>query len=292
MTDRPWQSLSDLVLEVAPVTRTVPADEPIREAAALVASQCWGMAEALRRPALVNVAALAVAATRGRLLVHQVRPAAAMLVDSTDLHSLPSEAPSLLRRPWILEARRPETGERLFGSTASLAGYEVDGATYLLGLQYPDGAAVARWTPHWTGEDIEAGIPAETSPLIADVDAHHEWAREAARFVIVLGLLLEADGAPLTISDEVGRATRGRGDAPAWSIRNVYLERPERRGKSGSIAGGGAPEGGRVAEAVEVRGHLRRQRHGPGSELTRWIYVASYEARRWVAPRARVVVGR
>ncbi len=290
-----WTSISDLALELAPLAREVPTAAPIREAAAEVAVRRWGPAGVAGLPTLVNVAALAVSAARGRLLVHRVRPAAAALVDSTDLHSLPAEPPRLLRRPWILEARRPETGERLFGETAALAGYQVDGVTYLIGLSYPDGARVARWTPRWTGGELDAGIPAETSPLIDDADTHHAWVRDAARFAIVLGLLLDAEGAPLRTEDQVGGATSSkggrRGDAPAWAIRNVYLERPEHRGGGGSGAGEGAPVAGKIGEIVAVRGHLKRQRHGPGNELVKWVYVAGYEARRWVAPRARVIVG-
>lgn len=67
--------------------------------------------------------------------------------------------------------------------------------------------------------------------------------------------------------------------------------RPAARGAEGEAAAADLEQ--RVAEAVAVRGHLRRQRHGPGLAQVRWVYVASYEARRWVAPRpATIVVGR
>lgn len=239
-----WTSISDLALELAPLAREVPTAAPIREAAAEVAVRRWGPAGVAGLPTLVNVAALAVSAARGRLLVHRVRPAAAALVDSTDLHSLPAEPPRLLRRPWILEARRPETGERLFGETAALAGYQVDGVTYLIGLSYPDGARVARWTPRWTGGELDAGIPAETSPLIDDADTHHAWVRDAARFAIVLGLLLDAEGAPLRTEDQVGAGTRRPG-YPARLPRalQVAADRDDLAGPPGhrrSLAGAGA----------------------------------------------------
>lgn len=46
------------------------------------------------------------------------------------------------------------------GHYASLGWYEFEDATYLLGLTYPTGYAVARWTPAWTGQDIEPQLPA------------------------------------------------------------------------------------------------------------------------------------
>jgi hypothetical protein len=42
---------------------------------------------------------------------------------------------------------------------------------------------------------------------------------------------------------------------------------------------------GRVADAVVVSGHLKRQRFGESRALVKWIYVAGYSARRWFAPR-------
>ena len=47
-------------------------------------------------------------------------------------------------------------------------------------------------------------------------------------------------------------------------------------------------EGTAGHDAVErqVRGHLKRQRHGPGMSLSRWIYVSQYAAWRWVRPES------
>ena len=45
---------------------------------------------------------------------------------------------------------------------------------------------------------------------------------------------------------------------------------------------------GRVADAVVVSGHMKRQRYGEGHALVKWIYVAGYSARRWFAPRWKV----
>jgi hypothetical protein len=53
-----------------------------------------------------------------------------------------------------------------------------------------------------------------------------------------------------------------------------------------------AAPAGRAADVVAVRGHLKRPRHGAGLAETKWIYVAGYEARRWVAPGPRKVVVR
>lgn len=293
-----WRSLTDLVV---PVRERLLAGKPslpldLRQAAALVALDCWGRT-VTEQPSLVNVAALALS-TRERLVVHEVRGSVVQLVGATDLHALPGRPPRLLRRPFILEASRPDKGGLVEG-TGSLGGYEIDGAIYLIGLGYPDGVRVASWRPRWGEADLEAGVQRDASPLIDDVDAHHEWSREAARLLVVLGLLLDAEGAPLRTDDERHEAApRGRPSAgkpaPAWTTRRVFVDEQKTHGRWGDGGGDASAEGmeGRLPEEVAVKGHLKRQVCGPGGTDRKWIYVESYEARRWVAPRpARVVVG-
>jgi hypothetical protein len=219
----------------------------------------------------INLSALAIV-SHARPATWLCRPSASAVVHGTDLHSIPDAPPALLRAPGIVETRRPETGEVLWGDYASLAWYEIDGAIYLLGLSYPDGYSVARWTPRWTGGELEAELPdLDHSPLIDDVDQHREFAQQAARYLLVLGLLAEVENTPLRI--EVDKATR-------W--KHVYLgdHVPQRR----AVDTADTIEG-RVAEAVEVGGHIKRQRYGEGNALVKMIYIQEYSARRWFAPR-------
>src|SRR5690606_17665779 len=122
----------------------------------------------------------------------------------------------------------------------------------------------------------------------------HEWAREAARFALVLGLHLQAEGTPVQTKDEGrgrgARSSHGKASGSRdWVVRRVYLDRITRSPEAGSApASRDAAEGlteDRIAAVVPVRGHLRRQRYGPKGSLRKWVYVGGYEARRWIAPR-------
>lgn len=272
--------LAELVAEVLSALRSAPAGlelVPFRERAVFTAQATWGEGAPMRAPPLVNMAGLALAGGAG-LVAHQVRPAAAAHVAATDLHSLPDSPPELLRRPWLLEVRRPSAGERLFGSTFALGGYSLEGVTYLVGLTAAGAASVAPWRPQWTGEDLVDGTRQSHSPLIDDVGEHQQWARDAARFAVVYALLCEAEGSPLRVDE--ARKRDAAGDLP---VRNVYLD-----GALG-VDGTASPSPdttipGRVAEERPVRGHLTRQRHGPGLAVSKWIYVSGYSAWRWVLP--------
>ena len=77
--------------------------------------------------------------------------------------------------------RHPERGERLFGDVVAIGGYPHEGRVCVVGLHYPDGARVGWWSPKWSGEELNATVEPDHSPLIDDLDAHDAWVREAAQ---------------------------------------------------------------------------------------------------------------
>jgi hypothetical protein len=150
-----------------------------------------------------------------------------------------------------------------------------------------------RWRPVWEERDLEEGLRDEKpSPQIADVSGHREWTREAARFAIVFGLLLDVEGSPLRQEaaprkKSARRAAERRGEA-GWVTRYVHLEDDARRRLDAAEAeaartAGATGTADRALLPVQVLGHMRRQRHGPGHREVKWIDVAGHAARRWVA---------
>jgi hypothetical protein len=260
--------------------------------------------ESLEQFPILNDLAAIVLATAPRVVVHQVRPAVAQFVDETDLHSIPAEPPRLLRRSFLFEARRPEAGERLFGNVVAVGGYPVGAAINIFWSTYPNAEGfVAQWRPKWSEAELAATpTPLDVSPLLEGLQEPGTLgiAGQVGRFLIVLGLLLDSENVPLRIEDEqkeiaVGSRspTKKHGSdsgRPRWVTRHLFLDEISRTSAPTSHTDGVSPSD-RLSEQVRVRGHLKRQRHGPGLTKTRWIYVPSYEARRWVAPQpVRVIV--
>ena len=289
-----WRSLSDFVREMRPKIAAIPEMEP-RRRADLLAFEAFGQDFVMQNPAAVNVAALAMQHEK-RMVVHEMEVGVRRLVDGTDLRSLPSEPPRLLLTPWMIEVKEP-TRERIFGDTASLGGYELDGSLFLVGLNYPDGIQVARWEPKWCGGEIEEGVAHETNTaLIDDIDAHDRWARSAARFAVVFGLLLDVASSPLRVIEpkpkHIGKRARRNGAKvrPSTVVtRRVILDAV----RAFAVAKDGATSTsrGELQTNVPVRGHLKRQPFGPANRDRKWIWVEGYSARRWVGPELRVTVG-
>ncbi|MCY1033263.1 hypothetical protein OV207_17545 [Corallococcus sp. BB11-1] len=192
--------ISDLLAELAPRLAEVPllyGSDPQAVAEELALST-WGLKAVESEPNLIDVAMLGLLG-RHQLVVHQLHGAASQHAAVVDLHALPDTPPALLRQPWLLEVRHPDEGARLFGDTLSLSGYTLDGTTFLLGLLGDGSSVLASWRPRWTGEDLDEGPRRERSLLIDEghEPAHAAWAREAARYAVIFGLLLEAEGSRL-----------------------------------------------------------------------------------------------
>jgi hypothetical protein len=284
-------SISDVVRKLQPFAHGIPAYPDMRERAAFLVTKAIHPTLLAAEPSFVNFGALAL---HSPIHVYENSAGATRLVHSTDLHTLPGEPPRLLRTAWIVESRRPDK-EPLFGKTFSLAGYPMPNGIFLIGLYYPDAVAVSRWTPQWEETELEAGVQRDFSPHIDDVEAHYEWTREAARFALVFSLLLDADRTPLRLRDQSprrrsGGVKRSVGEF-AWTICRVGLAQTAAE-LSPSID---APDAmaRRLSddlkpEVVPVAGHIKRQAYGPGLTKRKWIYVNSYEARRWVSPRPDV----
>jgi hypothetical protein len=293
MVGVPWIGLSSIVAPMRRLVAAAPAALPLRERAAWVAGEHFGYDVLASDPSAINIGALAVVSNAAPPL-YQCRPSASRVVHDTDLHSIPGEAPPLLRSAGIIEARRPETGERLWGDVASLGWYPIAAADrgagalldaiMLVGLSYPDGAIVASWMPAWTGEDLAEQLPypdVQSSLIDAlDLAAHTEFARQAARYLIVFGLLEKIEDGPLRF--EIDKRTRVR------AVRTRDLS------AKGHVAGPVMPRQdpvtaldprARALADTMVRGHLKRVRVGAGRERIRWVYVEAYGSRRWMAPR-------
>ena len=235
--------------------------------------------------------------SRGQPATYMTRPSASRVVEETDLCSIPSEPPPLLRAPGIIEARRPETGERLWEDVVSLAWYEVAGAErsppqllpaiMLFGQCWPDRTFAARWQPVWTGEDLDEQMPPVDwgANLLDSVDAfeHQRYAKAAARFLVIFGLLEQIEDGPLRFEIDKKTKTRqvrlrdlgARGHQAPPLLPRAEVQDP-------------VDPSARVLGDTMVKGHLRRFRVGAGRAGIRWKYIHDYRSKRWFSPRYTV----
>lgn len=290
-----WRSLSGEIDRCIRSMHGMPDIQDFRSTAGYIAATTYGIPMVESMPALVNIAALSWL-MRERRVIHRISSGVIRTVDETDLRTLPTIGPRLFDVPWVLTSRSPERGEFLFGNTVELGGYSLEGRMFLVGLSYPDGIRVAGWRPRWGTAELEIK-PGGSADLIDDVDAWQDWAKQAARFILILGILMDAEGTPILIAgNNKGRNQKASSHKSSsrslWNINRVYIDAQVYKGSSGQLRSDGSsdiPSHLRSVQSI-VSGHLKRQPYGPGGKLRKWVYVRSYEARRWVAPDRGTII--
>jgi hypothetical protein len=206
----------------------------------------------------------------------------------------------------MIEARRPEQGERLIGDVVAITwwtrGNEVHLMAQVAGTpETPKGIVFSWvWYPTWSGAEFPAHMDlASDASLtnITDAGRFSGVATDALRFLITFGILLTAEASPLEVDQEKSQAKKGAPKQPnttAWVTRHIFLsEQQNRRIASPSKEDiENAARDGLSLEEVSVRGYIRRQRHGPGLSLVKEVYVHGFLSHRWVAAdkNKRIVV--
>ena len=299
-TDTVFVPITKLIAPLRKIVERLPPTIPPgthNAVSAAVVAEHYGNEPIEEDPVFASKLGALAIKSRGQPATYMTRPSASRVVEETDLCSIPSEPPPLLRSSGIIEARRPETGERLWEDVVSLAWYEVAGAErsppqllpaiMLFGQCWPNRTFAARWQPVWTGEDLDEQMPPPDwgANLLDSVEVfeHQRYAKAAARFLVIFGLLEQIDDGPLRFEIDKKTKTRqvrlrdlsARGHQAPPLLPRAEVQNP-------------IDPSVRILGDTMVKGHLRRFRTGEGRAGIRWKYVHDYRSKRWFAPRYTV----
>jgi hypothetical protein len=174
------------------------------------AQDAYGIDAIINNPLLVNVAALAILQ----------RKSVGFKLDSTTIDGIqktiifdePTGPPQLLQQPLILDSDMP-----LFENTTSLGMYPYREGYVLIGV-LGDEMMRAYWQPRWVDKPgtMEQGY----WHLFYGLEA---WAREAARFALTLGIILDT-GAKVHIERNTETFGTGRASRKvSYEIKTVMI---------------------------------------------------------------------
>ena len=300
-----WDEARKLFHE-RPLDSEVAAEQILGRIDPLVRSM---IAEEGSTPAFISHARLALAFW-DRLVAHRVTAAAAERVRGVSMASFPDQAPQLLRRPWLLEVRKPLDGERLYGDTTALGCYPTQepGQWMLQGWMLVNGEPRMRamlWTQNWSpghrqppdlaeqGYEWYDGTWVEAARLpTGRFRERRDWFQDGVRFATVLGALLEAENTFLQTHDTDAtlasdkRSRRSQRSPPRWIVRHVTID-----GRGADPA----PEAAKCTgiplstdaltwTEVPVREYLRLQPSGPGRQERKWVRIKAHTSHRWTSP--------
>lgn len=229
-----------------------------------------------------------------RLTCHELHTDAVDVIDRTDVHSLPSTPPTLFRqRSVVVDSSGYKAIAHDLVSVGACA-YRRD--EWVIFGSTEDGQIIAGgWKPQW-GQSIEKATDAGYyGDLLSDNPSVHKTRiSAAARLLVVLSMLLEAENTPLISREKPQapsgskRSNRQRRDQE-WTVKHIYLDPTKRPTRETSASTAGHDSGSQLA-VVPVTGHLKHQPCGKNGEDRKLIYVEGYSARRWVSPTPRKVV--
>ena len=263
------------------------------KASAMLAVHVYGN-EMLRNYHMVWTAGLALA--QDRLTVHQLDNATVVQVNETEVRSLPPAPPRFMASGFCIETGDLNTP--LFADVVCLGGYRIGDTYSFILYQRNERCSLGYWSPRWGEGEIEEGYVEEDLPFLY-VDVNEQFRSliiQAARFVITLGLLLEAENTPMQQREEREVAGFPRKhpmpknrNPYVWSIRKLNLKpSPVPADPAGDAPEEPLSEPPRMGLSKEkrlIRGFLRRQVYGPGRALRKWVYVSAFEGTRWVSER-------
>jgi hypothetical protein len=232
----------------------------------------------------------------GRVEITEVTSGVTSLVAATSIDRC-EDIPSMFRKPGVVMPKRD--GDALFG--------DYDGICWVIGRIHGRGPSVIvcshrlggggftfEWHPRFALDEVT------TEFVGADHDEREMVSarRNCVRFLNGLSAMIEADLSPISEKssdcNKGRRGPRGIGSGRgAVTVRRLYVGASSPRGTSDK---GPAPDpvlhsaaSGLVVDTL-VRGHLKRQPHGEGGKLRKWVYVAPYHAARICSPKDRLTI--
>lgn len=246
---------------------------------------------------MVALVGMGLERARGRICAHVLRATAVDEIWATEVRELPDEPPRLLVGAWIIEVD-DYTRTRLFGDVVALAGVAAGGRHSIVALAADTSMSIQHWTPPW-GRSLPADAALEavgSGAFWSGRDLGTVLAR-ATSLGTTLGILLECEGTPLAVTDardKIPRALRGQPSVLTrreWVTRYVSITPRAAEAARRATEWAAALAPGDTSHLSVVRGHTKLQPCGPRGAERKMIYVAGYEARRWVsaAPLRTVV---
>lgn len=221
-----------------------------------------------------KVAAWAIAATRPEIT--SITEHVAGIVAGMRVESPPDQAPALLSGAFFVRSR---CGADLSPGVRAIWGYEWADAWYVNVASHREIFA-HRVHLDWNAETFEAAF-ADAPPHPDHPESGINWKYRdrvlpAFKWVVALGMLLDARGAPIESQDTTRTQAllrpREAKRAAGMRYRTVRVSKAGVHAiqRAAAVAGEAPDREGLIRRDVIVRGFLRRQACGPGMSERRW----------------------
>lgn len=227
------------------------------------------------------------------IVLHTLTDGVIKKILRTSIEDIPNEIPKFMKRSFLIEAPHDKT---LFGDIYSIGGF-----TYKEEICLLIGTKDSFYTQHEKASFDGRKLKDLNLVLDPVVYSNKKFTQLKSRkdtfaFIIILSLMLEAERTPLVIEYKKNKTKpihsvhKSMKDTD-YITRRIYIDKDIRHDKT--IVKDNSDEldkTDRQLKDINVRGFLRRQHYGKNLELIKWIYIESFDSKRWTKNKDKKII--
>jgi len=206
-------------------------------------------------------------------------------VKHTKVENIPNEIPKYMKQSFLFEARNDKT---LFDDIQSIGGFIYNDELFLIIGTIGDRFYCQREKSSFDGRKLDDINFVYNTEIEYGKFLDIKTRKDTFAFVTILSLMLEAEKTPLLIDNKMGKKNKGINKKSTyeseWINKRIYIDKNikyNNKLKSQEVL----DKNGKQLKDVIVSGYLRKQHYGKENSLTKWIYIDSFDSKRWVGEK-------
>lgn len=228
-----------------------------------------------------------------KIIVHTLTDGVVGKVKHTKIENIPNEIPEYMKQPFLFEAQHDKI---LFDNIRSIGGFIYNDEMFLIIGTQDDRFYCQREKSSFDGRKIDEINFIYNKEVNYGSFINYKKRKDTFAFATTLSLMLEAERTPFLIDNKnckkknVPNGIRGTKNESDWIIKRIYIDKNIKY-KNTSSDKKILDKDGKWLKDVNVTGFLRKQRYGRGLSETKWIYIDSFESKRWTSEKnTRIIV--
>jgi hypothetical protein len=228
--------------------------------------------------------------------VHTLTDGVVEKIKHTKIENMPNEIPNLMKQSFLIEARRDKP---LFDDIYSIGGFLINNEICLI-IKTITNNELGLFCQHEKASFD--GRKLEDLNLVYNKNFIFEQSYIQARtrsdtfaFAIIFSLILEAERTPFLVETEKNKSNRKNKNMQRknfeteWITKRVYIDKTVQY-KNISDNHSDLEKNDKQLKDVIVNGFLRRQHYGKDNLQEKWIYIESFESKRWTNNKNKKII--
>ena len=216
--------------------------------------------------------------------VHTLTKGVIEKVKHTNIENMPNEIPALMKHSFLIEARHDKT---LFDNINSIGCFTFNNEICLLIGTQDEKYYCQHEKASYDGRKIEdLNLFYNTNINYTQSFIQLKKSKDTFAFITILSLMLEAERTPLTIDSNPDKRNNKKNNTKknitetGWITKRIFIDKNIKY-KNTSNVHNVLDKNGKQLKDVTVKGFLRKQHYGEDNSNTKWIYIDSFDSKRW-----------